>query len=202
MAKPVVLTFGDTRIEAPITALNRDKVYGWVDRLYFDAQERECSFVTLLDDGRTMVDTGGVALKSLDADGNEIDKSTLVARLAEGGEAPQHDSVFDGDNVLSTAKGLPDYLAMDVKNVYQLEIDAAQMAALQPLLDEHKVLYLPFSYRAGYSNDDAFLLGQGEHAFIVVGRINEFVWSSLEVVADLTDGGDEDSADELDFNMF
>ena len=88
-------------------------------------------FPILLDDGRTMVDTGGVALKSLDADGNEIDKSTLVARLAEGGEAPQHDSVFDGDNVLSTAKGLPDYLAMDVKNVYQLEIDAAQMAAVE-----------------------------------------------------------------------
>ena len=202
MAKPVVLTFGDTRIEAPITALNRDKVYGWVDRLYFDAQERECSFVTLLDDGRTMVDTGGVALKSLDADGNEIDRSTLVARLADGSEAPQHTSVFDGDNALSTAKGLPDYLAMDVKSVYQLEIDAAQMAALQPLLDAHKVLYLPFSYRAGYGSDDAFLLGQGEHAFIVVGRINEFVWSSLEVVADLDDDGAEDGADELDFNMF
>ena len=203
MAQTPVFMFGDLRIEAGLTALKREKIYGWAETRYTDIEGNDCGFVTLLDDGRTMVDTGGVSLKSLDATGNEIDKSTLVARWAEDGrEADQHGSVFDGENELSTHYGLDEYLCMDVKSVYQLDV-GEQLAKLKPVLAEHKVLYMPFCYRAGYDPDDAFMVGQGEHVFLVVGRVSKFTWSSLQIQTELVDEvEDEDSSDAMDFNMF
>lgn len=203
MAQTPVFTLGDVRFEAGLTALKREKIYGWAETRYTDGQGEDCSFVTLLDDGRTLVDTGGVALKSLDADGNEIDKSSLVAHWAEDGrEAEPHASVFEAENRLSTDKGLDDYLCMDVKSVYQLEL-GDQLAVVQPLLAQHQVLYLPFCYRAGYDPDDAFLIGQDQHVFLVVGRISAFTWSSLQIQSDLIDEVEEDeSSDAMDFNMF
>ena len=203
MAQTPVFTFGDLRIEAGLTALKREKIYGWAETRYTDASGADCGFVTLLDDGRTLVDTGGVALKSLDATGNEIDKTTRVARWAEDGrEADQHGSVFDGENELSTDYGLDEYLCMDVKSVYQLAV-GEQLAQLKPVLAEHQVLYLPFCYRAGYDPDDAFMVGQGEHVFLVVGRVSKFSWSSLQIQTELTDEvEDEDASDAMDFNMF
>lgn len=203
MAQTPVFTFGELRFEAGLTALKREKIYGWAETRYTDGNGEDCRFVTLLGDGRTLIDTGGVALKSLDADGNEIDKSSLVAHWADDGRvAEQHSSVFEGENALSTDKGLPDYLCMDVKSVYQLDL-GEQLAAVQPVLARHKVLYLPFCYRAGYDPDDAFLVGQGEHVFLVVGRISEFEWISLQVQADLDDAPEDEAADDaMDFNMF
>ena len=203
MAQTPVFTFGDLRIEAGLTALKREKIYGWAETRYTDSSGADCGFVTLLDDGRTMVDTGGVSLKSLDAEGNEIDKSTLVARWAEDGrEAAQHGSVFDGENELSTDYGLDEYLCMDVKSVYQLDL-GDQLDTLKPVLAEHQVLYMPFCYRAGYDPDDAFMIGQGEHVFLVVGRVSKFTWSSLQIQTELVDEAeDEESSDAMDFNMF
>ena len=203
MAQTPVFTFGDLRIEAGLTALKREKIYGWAETRYTDSSGADCGFVTLLDDGRTMVDTGGVSLKSLDATGNEIDKSTLVARWAEDGrEADQHGSVFDGENELSTDYGIDEYLCMDVKSVYQLEL-GDQLDTLKPVLAEHQVLYMPFCYRAGYDPDDAFMIGQGEHVFLVVGRVSKFTWSSLQIQTELVDEAeDEESSDAMDFNMF
>jgi hypothetical protein len=195
MAQTPVFTFGELRFEAGLTALKREKIYGWAETRYTDDSGQDCHFVTLLD--------GGVALKSLDADGNEIDKSSLVAHWAEDGRvAEQHPSVFEGENRLSTDKGLHDYLCMDVKSVYQLDL-GEQLAAVQPLLAEHQVLYMSFCYRAGYDPDDAFLIGQDQHVFLVVGRISEFEWTSLQVQAELDDAPEDEAADDaMDFNMF
>lgn len=204
MAQKPQFIFDKLQFEAGLTAFKREKVYGWAETHYTDAQGQPCSFVTLLDDGRTMVDSGGIAFKSLDPAGNEIDKSTLVAHRADDSLAERSPSVFEAPNTLSTDKDLQDYLAMDVKNVYQLDLEADALAQLKPLLDKHKVLYMPFAYRASYEPDDAFLVGQDEHVFLVVGAINAFTWATLELQTELVDddAGDEEAADAMDFNMF
>ena len=200
MAQTPVFKFKDIAFEAPLTKLNRDKVYGWVETKYADSDNNECNFITLLDDGKTMIDSGGLALKTINDIGDEIDKSTLIAtNIADGTPALLQPSVFEQENVLSTDKTLEDYLLMDVKSVYQLGISGDDQ--ILALLKEHKVLYLPFNYRAGYDPDDAFLISQGEHIFIVVGKFNQFTFSSLELPTVLEDESDEEAVD-LDSNMF
>ena len=41
------------------------------------------------------------------------------------------------------------------------------------LLKDGKVLYFVFNYRADYEGDDAFLISNGETAFVVPGNIAE-----------------------------
>lgn len=203
MAQKPTFIFGDLRFDATLTAFKRDKVYGWAQTHYTDSQGQPCSFVTLLDDGRTMVEQGGIALKSLDPIGNEIDKSTLVAHRSDGSLAEPSPSVFEAENTLSTDKGLQDYLAMDVKSVYQLELDEAARAAVLPLLVQHQVLYMPFAWRASYEPDDAFLIAQDTHLFLVVGYINDFTWATLQLQTELVDDEPGEEADDaMDFNMF
>lgn len=199
MAQVPSFSFNDTVFEASLVKLNRDKVYGYVETKYTDSNGSICNFITILDDGRTMVDSGGVSLKSINEAGDEIDKSTLVARYEDGTEAVQIPSVFDKVNLLSTDKGLEDYLLMDVKSVYQLNV--ADGSAIKPALEKHRVLYFPFNYRAGYDPDDAFLVMQNDHIFLVTGIINEFAYAALDIPVLLEDDAEE-PADDIDFNMF
>ncbi len=200
MAREPQFCYGDKNFTVGMVKLERDKVYGWTEVKYTDADNNPCNFVTMLDDGRTMLGTGGVALKSIDATGNEVDKTTLVAKLDDGTDAELQPSIFDGITALDDSKTLSDYLDMDVKAVYQLKI-ADDKESLLALLEKKKVLYFPFNYRASYEADDAFLISQGENIFAVTGSITNFNYSSLEIPTVLDDA-DEDGSDELDFNMF
>lgn len=200
MAREPQFVFKDQTFTAALVKLERNKVYGWTETKYTDAEGRPCSFITMLDDGRTMLGTGGLALKSIDAHGNEIDKSTLVARYEDGSEATLFPSVFDGETVLDNTKTIQDYLDMDVKAVYQLKF-AESSAALLALLQEYKVLYFTFNYRASYDADDSFLVAQGESIFAVIGKLTAFCYSTLELPTVLEDDND-DVGDDLDFNMF
>jgi hypothetical protein len=199
MAQIPIFKFKDFTFEAPLTKVDRKKVYGWVETKYTDDKNNPCNFLTLLDDGKTMVGSGGMGLKSIDETGNEIDKSTLVARYDDESEATLFPSIFERENELSTDKTLEDYLSMDVKSVYQLNV--AENAQILEVLKTHTVLYFSFNYRANYNPDDAFLIAQNEHLFAVVGKVNHFVYSELNLPTVLVDE-EEDESDEIDFNMF
>jgi hypothetical protein len=199
MAREPKFIFQDKAYTAALVKVDRDKVYGWTEVKYQDSSGKPCTFANMLDDGRTMIGTGGLAYKTIDTQGNEVDKATLIAKHIDGSIATIFPSVFDTDNVLTTDKTLDDYLFMDVKSVYQLTISDGE-AELIRLLQEHKVLYFPFNYRAGYEADDGFLIHQGEVIFAVVGRIASFEYASLDVPVTLTDDGEE-GGDDFDFNM-
>ena len=200
MAREPQFVFKDQSFTAALVKLERNKVYGWTETKYSDFDNRPCSFITMLDDGRTMLGIGGLALKSIDTQGNEIDKSTLVARYDDGSVATLFPSVFDGETVLDDTKTIQDYLDMDVKAVYQLRF-ADSSDALLALLQEYKVLYFTFNYRASYDADDAFLVSQGDYIFAVIGTLTTFNYSTLELLTVLEDDN-EDTGDDLDFNMF
>lgn len=199
MAKEPVFIYKDHSFAASFVKLERDKVYGWTETKYKDYNDIPCTFITILDDGKTMVGTGGIALKNIDTSGNEIDKGTLIARYSDGTEAVLIPSVFDKETILDDTKSIQDYLDMDVKAVYQLRITEAE--SIINVLKEKKVLYFTFNYRAGYEVDDAFLISQGENIFAVIGKMTHFQYSALEIPTVLDDSSDENS-DDLDFNMF
>jgi hypothetical protein len=200
MAREPKFVFKDQTYNAALVKVDRDKVYGWTEVKYTDSNGKPCNFVNMLDDGRTMIGSGGLAYKTIDTSGNEVDKSTLVAKNADGSVAQLNASVFDGDNVLSTDKSIEDYMAMDVKGVYQLALTEGKEDLLAQL-STHKVLYFTFNYRAGYEADDAFLISQGDIVFAVTGKITNFAYSTLDVPVTLVEETEE-GGDDFDFNMF
>lgn len=200
MAKEPIFKYKSSTYSASLVKLERDKVYGWTETKYRDSDDNLCTFMTLLDDGKTMLGTGALGLKSIDSQGNEIEKSTLIARYTDGSEAVLYSSVFDQETELDDSKSIYDYLDMDVKAVYQLRFTEGRKSLID-VLSEKKVLYFKFNYRAAYEQDDAFLISQGENIFAVIGRLTSFQYSTLDIPTVFEDVAEE-SSDDLDFNMF
>jgi len=83
MAKEASFLVGGKSVFAELTKVDRDKVYGWVQERFLDCQGSLLTWATLLLDGKTLVGTGGTALKTLGPDGAEVSKSTLLVIAGE-----------------------------------------------------------------------------------------------------------------------
>jgi prolyl-tRNA synthetase len=199
MPKEAVLNFQGNLVKTNLTKVDRNKVYGWSEEVYNDKSGHVCTWATLLNDGITLISSGGSALKTFNNVGNEVSKSDLVAVCDNGELANLISSIFDGETTLSNEKTIEDLMNLEVKSVYQLEILENQHL-LKTWLAEFKVLYLPFNYRTDYESDDAFILNQGELFFIITGKIKDFAYASLQNTPNLE--LDSDESDEIDFNMF
>lgn len=200
MAKEASFQVNGKSFTAALTKVDRDKVYGWVEERYFDSNGNPLSWATLLVDGKTLIGTGGTALKTLGPDGEEVSKSTLQAIQPDGSPAEIQKSVYDGPVDLSTDCSIEDLMRLEVKAVYQLAISEG-MDGLRSALEKHPVLYFKFNYRADYEADDAFVIGQGGHVFIITGVLQEFEYALPEKPA-VVDAADDESDGSLDFNMF
>lgn len=202
MARIPSFQFEQTTFDAPLVRVNREKIYGWTNKKYLDNNGNQCQFVNLLDDGKTLVGNGCLALKSYDSDANEVNRKEFIALNENDEPVEKQPSIFEKINVLTTEKGLEDYLSMNVKSLYQINTsDLAEKDALLASLKEHSVLYFKFNYMPGYDPDDAFVLASAENIFVVVGKINDFVYAQLDAVVELEEEADE-ADDDLDFSMF
>ena len=199
MAKEAIFKFQDNVVKTSLIKVDRNKVYGWSEEIYTDKSGNICTWATLLNDGVTLISTGGSALKTFNTIGKEISKSDLVAVLDDGTSATLINSIFDLETILSNEKTIEDLMSMEVKSVYQLEV-TENKDLLKNWLTEFKVLYLTFNYRTDYEGDDAFILNQGDLFFIITGNIKDFKYVSLQTAQCLDVETDE--SEELDFNMF
>jgi hypothetical protein len=199
MAKEVIFKFQENVVKTSLTKVDRDKVYGWSEIIYTDKSGNICTWATLLNDGETLIGTGGTALKSFNNVGKEISKSDLIAVFDDGTEATLINSVFDVETMLSNEKSIEDLMNLEVKSVYQLEV-IENKDVLENWLTKYKVLYLTFNYRTDYEGDDAFILNQGDLFFIITGNIKDFRYVSLQTYQNLEVETDE--SEEIDFNMF
>mgnify|MGYP005998143573 CR=1 FL=1 len=111
-------------------------------------------------------------------------------------------SVYDGKVMLREAT-IDEYLSTAVKSVYQLQVDENKEALLNEL-NNGKVYYFVFNYRADYEGDDAFLISNGTDAFAVTGMSADLEFIGLEdneqeLVPEETEAVEDD---DMDFAMF
>lgn len=203
MAKELVLSLDGQRFSVTIRKIDREMLYGSVEIEAFDEKGNPAQLLVLAADGKTLLDKGGTALATLDEKGNSIERNTLKAVDLEGGELPLVESSFSTQNDLIVA-GVDDYLAQLVKSVYVL--DAFEDGNIDYLLDHlaSGVIYrFPFSYRGGTEYDNAFVIGNGRDAFMVIGKQAKFQYSKLNQAARLDSIEEEEiSGDDLDFDLF
>ena len=83
MAQTPVFTFGDLRIEAGLTALKREKIYGWAETRYTDGQGEDCSFVTSI---RSLAREMGIAVVAEYVESAEVlaELEKMDTHLAQG----------------------------------------------------------------------------------------------------------------------
>lgn len=199
MAKEIQFVGRNISFRAGIEKVDRDKVYGFVKTVIYDDKERECHFETLLDDGHTLIPAGGFALKLLNSAQEEVARKELVAVDAEGKPMEIIPSVFDRTVDLRSDASIDDYLTMNVKAVYQLDVTDGR-EQLMDWLNGDSMLAFDFNYRAGVETDTAFIVPADSHVFAVIGTPAQFEFVTLDAPV-VEESADEESEDDLDFGM-
>ena len=111
-------------------------------------------------------------------------------------------SSFVQTNVLKPAT-VEEYFTQIVKSVYIVEpYEGANIGALHDQLSADRMFTFPFSWRGGIEYDNAYLIGAGGEAFMVVGKQAEFQFIKLNQATVLENSEEEEiSADDLDFDL-
>ncbi len=203
MARPLVLSLDGREFSVSIRKIDRDMLYGSMEIEAFDEKGNPADLLVLAADGKTLMDKGGTALATLDEKGNSVERNTLKPVNLEGKELELVESSFSHPNYLKKAE-VDDYLAQLVKSVYIL--DPAEDGDIDYLLDHLSgglIYRFPFSYRGGTEYDNAFVVGNGQDAFMIIGKQANFQFSKLNQAVRLDSTEEQDiSGDDIDFDLF
>ncbi len=201
MARILTLSLDGEEFPVEIIKVDREKLYGSVEIEAFDEKGRPAEIKVLDADGMTLIDKGGTALATVDAKGNSIDRADLVPVNENGEVIKRVPSSFDGPNILHKSK-IDDYLDLIVKSVYYLSPGERPLDLLTDHLSAGLIYTFPFSYRGGLEYDDAFVVGQGKDAFMIVGKRAEIGFVGLNQAAKLDQVEEQEiSADDISFDL-
>lgn len=202
MAKALRLSLDGNEFEVMITRIDRDDLYGRVEVEAFDEKGKPAELKVLAADGKTLIEKGGTALAVVNEKGDSIDRAELVPVDLDGEELPKVESSFGQTNELSKAE-MDDYLSLVVKSVYVLDPpEDGDIDYLLDHLDGNQTFKFPFSYRGGIEHDDAYILGNGKDAFMVLGKEGDIDYLKLNQATVLSpDEEQEISADEISFDL-
>lgn len=202
MARPLILSLDGQEFPVTLVKIDREKLYGKIDIEAFDEKGNEASLKVLAADGKTLIDKGGTALATVTEKGDSIDRNDLVPVNSDGEKIDQVLSSFVQTNVLKPAT-VEEYFTQIVKSVYIVEpYEGANIGALHDQLSADRMFTFPFSWRGGIEYDNAYLIGAGGEAFMVVGKQAEFQFIKLNQATVLENSEEEEiSADDLDFDL-
>lgn len=199
MSKEIQFQGPNISFRAGVEKVDRDKLYGFVKTVVYDERDRECHFETLLDDGRTLIPSGGFALKLVDAGMAEVSRKDLAAVDEDGRRMEVIPSIFDRTATLRSDVTIEDYLSLNVKAVYQLDVTDGREQLLE-WLNGDSLLAFDFNYRASYETDTAFIVPADGNVFAVIGAPAPFEFLSLETPI-VEEAAEEEAGDDLDFGM-
>jgi hypothetical protein len=202
MARLASFKIGDSLFRAGLNKIDRDKIYGFVEEHTFDMNGDECTLGAVLNDGSTFVLSGATAMKKVDEQLREVDKSEIKTVKIDGSEALLQPSIFDIETILKE-EDLDALLDLQVELSYQLsfENDSDKTTALSKLKIDKAYFFL-YNYRADYEATDAYLISNGKEIFALSGKIVKFDYLDNKTIIALDEIEEETTVDEeLDFSM-
>lgn len=200
MARKAEFSINGQSIMAELKKVDRKKIYGWSTIEVFDQNGSKCTLAGLAE-GQFVMPSGSSALVSLNAKGEAVSKSTLVGVDSDGKKVEKVPSIYDQKVMLREAT-IDEYLSMAVKSVYQLQVDDNKEALLTAL-NNGKIYYFVFNYRADYEGDDAFLISSGTEVFAITGMRSDLEFIGLEDnEQELVPEEAQVEEDDMDFAMF
>ena len=200
MARKAEFSINGQSIMAELKKVDRKKIYGWSTIEVFDQNGSKCKLAGLAE-GQFVMPSGSSALVSLNAKGEAVSKSTLVGVDSDGKKVEKVPSIYDQKVMLREAT-IDEYLSMAVKSVYQLQVDDNKEALLTAL-NNGKIYYFVFNYRADYEGDDAFLISSGTEVFAITGMRSNLEFIGLEDnEQELVPEEAQVEEDDMDFAMF
>jgi len=197
MAKPLVVKQTEVMSSFDITLLERSKIYGSRKRVNLDAQGRDCARAALTIDGASLLGSGMTGQGYFTDAGNWVSRSSMVGIDVNGKVVEPKASTLGIAQDLEGPVDVAQVLDLVIQSVYHLE-PQPDASALVERLKAGEVFRCVFNFSAGHELETAYLVGNPEGIFAIVGQHVEASWveegQSYVPALDV-----EDNADELDF---
>ncbi len=201
MAKPIVLSYRDKVSSFPFQKLDRKKLYATRRRMVLDRDGEPCLRAELMADGSTLIRPGMTGQAYFDDSGRWIPNSDLVGLDGDGHPLQKHPSTLGQAQQLQGPVAPEEVLDMAVYAVYRLDCEGAD-PELKEAVDGGDIFRFAFNYRPDYHAETAYLVGNDDGWFALVGLRNEPVWCELEKPEVDLSAEQDDDTDDLDFEMF
>ena len=198
MSRELILAWNGELATFDHRKVDRKQLYGARRRIAVDEQGNPCTRAAMTLDGTTVLRPGMTAQGWFTADGEQVESAEVVAVDAAGQPLPLRPSTLGVEQPLEGP--------VDPREVLDHAIDSLLVLTPRSLpdgvraaLEAGKVFRFTYCYRAEPAPPTAFLIGNTEGFFALVGRPTETQWMSRERSAADANGASDD--DDLDFEM-
>lgn len=202
-ARKLTITNQGRSFDLALTKLDRDKVYGRIERRTQDRHGNECYLGSISQDGLHVFGTESFEQGYLDADGTWLERSQLTAVDLDGAPLETHESSLKAPLALVEEVPIDDYLSHVAKSVYQLTGDG--IGELLEIAESCSgILCCQFNYVASFHQDPAFLIPLDQSLFLVVCTKTDVDFVGPDETAalpSLESEEEEGEVDIMDFSM-
>lgn len=200
MARSLHFSLAGESFACEFAKLDRNKLYGWVERKAYDKNGKECYFGSISSDGTHIFGRQSFEQGYLDNQGQWLSSADLKLVDADNQELPKFESTLKSEiNLLETVP-VDTYLNYVAKSVYELDASPSLLAAVQA---QDEIFTFPFNYYASHEPDAAFLIESEGTVFMVIGQHCGFEFLSMQnIEAPVLDDSDEEDDGDIDFSMF
>lgn len=200
MARKLSFVLGGSEYALEPVRLDRKKLYGWKDTVALGPEGGECSLANLDETGTRIIPKGGLGLGLVDADGQWVDRSSLVAVGPDGKEAEKYPSSFTAPIELKETATPEEYLDHAITAIYTLQGEE-NCPEFVKAVAEGPIYSFPFAYRDSYDPGTGFLMENKGELFVLVGEKREFEFVKLEEATAIEEPAEDDGDDEEDFDF-
>ena len=200
MARVISVMLDGVESTFAFRAVDRSALYGKRRRVPLDRGGQPCVRASLLEDGSLLLKSGMTGQGYFLADGSFMKQADLEGFDEAGGPLVKVPSTLGVPQPLRGPVDPTEVLDLRVETVYALDPDAVDDGLMEKL-KAGSIYRFAFNFREDYRAETGMLLANDNGVFALIGVPVAYEWSSLQVMTDLPPA-DEDTDDDLDFEMF
>ena len=200
MSRQIKFNLEGVLLKAPISKVDRAKLYGTSTREVYDENGDECTLSDLYQ-GSVILPKGSVSQVLIDKKGNYVSRSELIGFNRLNQKVEKVASIYSQENNCKKTS-IDEFLSANIKSVYQLNIEHDNLESWKKCFLNNEIYHFIFNYREDFEGDDAYILSNGSDFFVIVGKQNEYEFLELDTISVESDEEDIADDDNLDFSMF
>jgi hypothetical protein len=200
MARVISVALSGVESSFEFKSIDRAALYGKRRRIALDALEQPCSRASILEDGSMVLKSGMTGQGYFLSDGTFLKQGELQGFDTTGKPLEKVPSTLGVTQELIGPVEPSKVLDMRIASIYLLDAESIH-ENLSASLDRGDIYEFMFNYREDYQAETGVLLRNKSGTFALIGAPLEYEWSEFNVVSELP-ATDEDSDDDLDFEMF
>lgn len=196
MAKPIIVSLSGKEYSFSPSKIERAKIYGAKKRVALDPKERFCIRASLTSDGAHLMQAGMTAQGYFKQDGQMVSRSEMQGIDPNGKIVETIPSTLGiSQNLEGPVKG-SEVLNLEIESIYFAQ-PMEEEGPLHQKLKKGDIYKFSMNYTAGLEMETAYLVGNDEGYFALVGKSTQIEWIESATLFEAVETSEP--VDDLDF---